>query len=192
MISKHLNLLYNDRGGKAKSIHTISRNLTIEAHKFHFPLPIKLLPLDNDEWFSNVRDKLYRTWDKKMNLSEASSLATSSIISASAAESLCWQAASASLAAFTLNSRLCSSRAFFRTSACEWALRSDSFISIKSLEFKIQNFGMKEILEGKFLEKWKQITTVCIVLFMLSVFCFSRIGKHNICLLHAVLRKFSN
>lgn len=54
MMSKHLNLLYDDRGGKVKSIHIISRNLKIEAHKFYFPLPIKLLPLDN-ETFKRVR-----------------------------------------------------------------------------------------------------------------------------------------
>lgn len=99
----------------------------ISLHQFG-SLP-KLGLLNTHQWCHHLNKNEQRT-----NLSEAANLSLKSTISASAAESLSWQAASASWAALTLNSRLCSSKAFLRASAWELALCSDSLISVTSLK----------------------------------------------------------
>lgn len=132
-LSRHLSLVI-------LQLWKITRRQYVQATPITYPTTTKQSPSKN-AGKSKERKKVKQLLSTSIamervtrtNLSDASSLALNSAISASAAESLCWQATSASLAALTLSSRLCSSKAFLRTSACDRALRSDSLISATSL-----------------------------------------------------------
>lgn len=73
----------------------------------------------------------------KINLLKASNFCLMSAISASAAASLCWDMASASMAVFTRNSKLCSSREDFKLWTWAHALYSKSLAAKTSLQVQI-------------------------------------------------------